>query len=234
MQAAGSQHQGYAGRHIEIAARLRRARHRGDEIRHVMRTIFRPAFADQVAHDIRCIADQVVAAGIVFEIIITALPADQQRRRRCSAHGLGRQIGCPVHPGQHDIRPEAVYFRCECGHRPAVEETAERQFDNIDAGSGEAGTARLVRPGHHLLGNALFVKGNGETDKELLGPADCAARHGLHKPHTDSKRSKAAAASSQLQLRCRERAASCCDCQSASSLSRAIARSAKAASSAAT
>ena len=176
----------------------------------------------------------MITTGIVLEIVIATLAADQLSRMLGFAQCFAGQVACPVHPGQHDIRLEAVYLRRERRNGPAIKEPAKRQFNDIDACLREPRATRIIRAGRHRLGNPALLERDGKTDKELFGSADRATGHRLHQPHAGRKRSNAAAASSQLQFRCCARAASCWSCQRALSLSRAIARSAKAASSAAT
>ena len=57
----------------------RRRRCRIDEIGNVSRPLPGPALPQEVLDDIRRVADQVIAAAIVFELVVAAEPADLNR-----------------------------------------------------------------------------------------------------------------------------------------------------------
>ncbi len=87
----------------------------------------RPAGILQVAADILGIAHQVIAAPVVFQIVITAQPADM------GEFTARAKTGGAVHPGQHDIGLKGLDLPAQAPPRAQVQASAEGQLNRRQA-----------------------------------------------------------------------------------------------------
>ena len=101
---------------VEPAERQRRAAHpaasralpraigataaRHGKIGQIVRPLRRPALAHQIGDDIARVADEMIAAPVIFQIVITP------EARNMDEIAARAKLRRAVHPGQHDARPE--------------------------------------------------------------------------------------------------------------------------------
>ena len=117
------------------------------------------------------VADQVVAAAVVAQVVIAAEPAD------ADPVAARRQAGGAVHPGDDDPRAEGAQHAAQARPGDEVERAAERELHRVEPGGGEPGGAGGIAANHRQHGFAGAVQGGGEALEEQLGPAGGGAGH---------------------------------------------------------
>ena len=202
----------------------------GDEVRQIMCPVSRPALADDMIDNILRVADQMLAAFVILQIVITTKPPD------LNIFAFRTELAGPVHPGQYDIRLEVAGFPAKCQTRPDIHRATEFDRANVTACNPQS----LQTVTDRAYEDALFYIGTGDSTghshEKLFRPAELSTGHGLHQSHRflriqGSSCSNRAAASGQPQRRCLASDACCWRRQRASSVRILIAASAKPASS---
>ena len=199
MEPTQRQHYGCICRRIELRPSDRRCHCRVDDVGDEMCPLLWPAIALQVIDDTGCVANQVITAAIVFEIVVAAEPTDMYY-----LSATPRSYTRPartVHPRQNDLRRESLNFGCETPLRGTIERSAKGEFYGIEPDVAKRCGARVMPSDDDALVDASVAQRTGEADEKRLGAADLTACHGLQHSHDDIHGSKAAAAAVQLQIR---------------------------------
>ena len=138
-----------------------------------MGPLARPALAHGVIDDRSGVADQVLAAPVVLQIIIAAEPSDMDK-----IAGRTHRRGA-AHPGQHDIGTPRRDLAAEGGPGRDVEQAAEAQFGERHPGVLQSARAVGIGPDQDPLRLAGALQGIRETHEKDLGPAVARSRHRL-------------------------------------------------------
>ena len=160
-----------------------------------------PALADDMVDNILRVADQVLAAFVIFQIVIAAKAAN------LNIFAPRTELAGPIHPGQHDIRLEVAGFPAECQPGPDIHGASELDRTNVAAGNPQPFKTVADRPHEDALLNIGSGNGTRQPHEELFRPAELCPGHGLHQSHwflriQGSSCSNRAAASGQPHRRC--------------------------------
>ena len=136
-----------------------------------------PAIASQVIYDIRRIANQVITATIVFEIVVATEPTDLYYLS--ATPRAYTRPACTVHPRQNDLGRECLDFSCETPLRGAIERSAKGEFYWIEPNVAKRSGARVMPADDDMLIDAGVAQRTGEADEKRLGATDLTACYGL-------------------------------------------------------
>ena len=155
------------------------ARRRIDKVRQVMRPLCRPALPRHMIDQTRRVADQMIEAAIIFDVVITTDPA---RPDIVARRGFR---GGPVHPGQHDIRCEGADILFQPPRRQKIKRPAKTVLGEIDARRAHNIRPALIPADCHALchGRAALrlCHGGCQPFEKHFGAAVARACHGLIK-----------------------------------------------------
>ena len=150
VQPAHAQQQRRVLRRVQCGARGGRVVPRHGEVRDVFDPVGRPALADQIVGDVAGVADQVVRAPIVFQVVVAAEPADPRPRTRArddpagAVHPLHQHLG--VQPARQPADARAggeVERRLEAQHEGRHPHGLQRRFA-VGVGVDGGGLGRAV------------------------------------------------------------------------------------------
>ena len=94
----------------------------GNEVRQVTDPLTRPTFGNCVVDNGPCVPDQMIAAPIVFQIVIPPEPSDMHKvAARAQPSGA-------AHPSQHDVGTPSGDLARECEPGRQIEDAAEGEY----------------------------------------------------------------------------------------------------------
>ena len=126
------------------------------------------------------VGDQMVAAPIVFQIVI---PPEPGNMHEIAARASLRR---PAHPGQNDIRAPSRDLPPEPEPGGEVERSAKPQLADMDTRRPQARGAVGIAPDQHPLRFAGPLQRRGEPHKKGFGPSVMRPRHCLKQPPASS------------------------------------------------